>query len=241
MVTFGGAKDSLYRGLRSLPRRPYLAAMWILCGELQVLYAPWTNDEVTSLMASTMDLVREAAISGESAEVAQRGLELARAWAPVIEAKDAEPGSPGALLNAWATFEGLAQEIGGLSGRYDGANWATLAVADRWRDWDEPGPIIMSRVNAEEVDASSPMGQTLAWFRWIVKKVAWFAGPECDPVRIRAAILEGPLLGSAHGPARRGDDNQSGDGANRTGRGPGRRGGRTAVHPADPVPALLDQ
>jgi hypothetical protein len=130
MVTFGGAKDSLYRGLRSLPRRPYLAAMWILCGELQVLYAPWTNDEVTSLMASTMDLVREAAISGESAEVAQRGLELARAWAPVIEAKDAEPGSPG---------------------------------------------------------------------------------------------------------------NQGRDGADGTGRGPGRRGGRTAVHPADPVPALLDQ
>ena len=192
MVTLGDAKDSIYRGLRSLPRRPYLVAMWILCGELQVLYAPWTDDEVTSLMASTMDLVREAAISGESAEVGHRGLELARAWAPVIAVKDAEAGVPGALLNAWATFEGLAQEICGLSGRYDGANWATLAVAERWRDWDEPGPILMSRVNAEEVDASSPMGQTLAWFRRIVRGVAWYAGSEWDPARVRAVVLGDP-------------------------------------------------
>jgi hypothetical protein len=147
MATLGDAKDSIYRGLRSLPRQPYLVAMWILGGELQALYAPWTDDEVTSLMASAMDLVREAAISGESNEVAWKGLELAHAWQPVIEAKDAVPGVPGALLNAWATFEGLAQEIGGLSGRYDGANWATLAAAERWRDWDEPGPIVMSRVN----------------------------------------------------------------------------------------------
>src|SRR5690242_132864 len=159
MVTFGDAKFSIYRGLRSLPRQPYLVAMWILGGELRALYAPWTDNEVTALIAATMDLVREAAISGESAEVAHRGLDLAFAWAPLIQAKD-KPGVYGGLLNAWATFEGLAQEISGLSGRYDGANWATNAVADRWRDWDEPGPIVMSRVNAEEVVESSPMGQT---------------------------------------------------------------------------------
>jgi hypothetical protein len=191
MVTFGDATDSIYRGLRSLPRQPYLVTMWILAGELRDLYAPWGNDEVTSLMAATMDLVREAAISGESAGVASRGLALGHAWAPVIAAKDAERGAA-ALLNAWATFEGLAQEIGGLSGRYDGANWATLAVADRWRDWDEPGPIVMSRVRAEEVDPSSPMGQTLAWSRRLVREVACHTGPERDPARIRAAILGPP-------------------------------------------------
>jgi hypothetical protein len=92
MVTFGDAKYSIYRGLRSLPRQPYLVAMWILCGELRTLYAPWTDDEVMSLMASTMDLVREAAIAGQSTGAAHRGLELAGAWAPVIAAKDAEPG-----------------------------------------------------------------------------------------------------------------------------------------------------
>ncbi len=192
MVTFGDAKCSIYSGLRSLPWQPYLVAMWILGGELRDMYAPWTNDEVTALMASTLDLVREAAIAGEPAAVVTRGLELADAWARVIEVKDGAPGAPGALLNAWATFEGLAQEIGGLSGRYDGANWATLAVGDRWRDWDDPGPIVMSRVNAEEVVASSPMGQTLAWCRRLVWGVAGYAGPERDPVRIRAAILGQP-------------------------------------------------
>lgn len=192
MVTFGDAKFSIYRGLRSLPRQPYLVAMWILCGELRILYAPWTDDEVMSLMTSTLDLVREAAISGESAAAASRGLELAGAWAPVIAAKGAEPGVYGGLMNAWAAFEGMAQEIGGLSGRYDGANWATMAVADRWRDWDEPGPIIMSQVNAEEVVQSSPMGQTFARFRRIVSGVARHAGPERDPAVIRATILGEP-------------------------------------------------
>ena len=32
---------SVYTGLRSLPCRVYLVAMWILCDELRELYAPW--------------------------------------------------------------------------------------------------------------------------------------------------------------------------------------------------------
>jgi hypothetical protein len=79
MVTRGDAEWSIYQGLRSLPRRPYLVAMWILCGELRILYAPWTRGEkVLTLMASTVDLVREAAISGEPAELARRALDLGR-------------------------------------------------------------------------------------------------------------------------------------------------------------------
>jgi hypothetical protein len=37
MVTRGDAKWSIYQGLRSLPRRPYLVAMRIVCGELRTL------------------------------------------------------------------------------------------------------------------------------------------------------------------------------------------------------------
>jgi hypothetical protein len=193
MVTLGDAKWSVYQGLRSLPRRPYLVTMWILCGELRTLYAPWTRDEeVLKLMASTMALVREAAISGESADVARCGLELARAWAPAIRAKDAKAGISGGLVNAWAAFEGLAQEIGGLSGRYAGASWAAMAAADRWRDWDEPGPILESLELAEEVDEFSPIGQRLARFEHIISAVSGHVSPEWDPARIRAAILGEP-------------------------------------------------
>jgi hypothetical protein len=86
----------------------------------------------------------------------------------------------------------MAQEIDSLSGRCDGANWATLAVADRWRDWDESGLILMSWVDAEEVVESSPMDQTFARFRRIVRGVAWREGQERDPATIRAAILGEP-------------------------------------------------
>jgi hypothetical protein len=194
MVTLGDAKWSVYQGLRSLPRRPYLVAMWILGGELHTLYAPWTRDEqVLELMASTMDLVREAAISGESADLARRGLVLGRAWRPVLGAAHRlGSGISGGLVNAWMTFEGLAQEIGGLSHRYAGAQWVTQAATERWRDLSEPGPILVSVEDAGELDESSPVGQTLARFERILSGVSGHVSPEWDPVRIRAAILGQP-------------------------------------------------
>jgi len=40
VVTVGDAGYWSYQGLMSMPRRIYLVAMWILCGELRELYAP---------------------------------------------------------------------------------------------------------------------------------------------------------------------------------------------------------
>jgi hypothetical protein len=37
-------ENSIYEGLRGLAWRPYLAAMWILCGQLQTLYADEFSD-----------------------------------------------------------------------------------------------------------------------------------------------------------------------------------------------------
>jgi hypothetical protein len=45
-----------------MPHRVYLVAMWILCGELRELYAPWTGADEVPLMAATLDLVREVVI-----------------------------------------------------------------------------------------------------------------------------------------------------------------------------------
>jgi hypothetical protein len=194
MVTRGDAKWSIYQGLRSLPRRPYLVAMWILGGELRTLYAPWNNGEkLLELMAATMDLVREAAISGESPDLARRALGLGRAWKPILRAADrVDSKTPGGLLNAWTTFALLAQEIGGPARRYAAANWVANAATERWRDLSEPGPVLVSVENAEEVDESSSMGQTLARFERILSGVSGQVSPEWDPVRIRAAILGQP-------------------------------------------------
>jgi hypothetical protein len=160
--------------------------MWILCGELQSLYAAWINADEVPLIASTKDLVREVVIVGESPEAAKRASELADAWARVIAARWDE--TPGAVLNALTTFKALCQKIAGRSGPHDAANWATNAAEKRWRDWDPPGPIIFDR--HEEADDSSPMAQTLARFGKIVADVTVIQGPEWDPVQIRALIFE---------------------------------------------------
>jgi hypothetical protein len=181
------AAYSVHGALGTLAWRPrYLAAMWVLCGELRSLYAEWIDNEAASLMTSTMDLVREVTIAGESPQLAGRATELATAWRRVINARKAE--ASGALLNFWATFEALAQEIAGLCSRYDAAGWATNAAEDRWRDLDDPALIIVNR--NEEVDDSSPMAQTLALFGQVVSEVAGMKGPEWDPERIRAQIFE---------------------------------------------------
>jgi hypothetical protein len=183
------ASDAIYSGLAALPWRPsYLAAMWILCEELQSLYAAWISDDEVPLMASTMDLVREVVIAGESPQAARRASELAAAWEPVIEAREAE--TPAGLLNVLATFEALAQEIAGLSGRYDAANWAANAAEQRWQNWGDPGSIYLDP--DQQVDDSSPMAQTLVLFARVVSEVAALPGPEWDPVRIRARIFGQP-------------------------------------------------
>jgi hypothetical protein len=179
-------KSSIYRGLKSLPWRPsYLAAMWILCGELQSLYAAWIKAEAP-LIGSTMDLAREVAIAGESPQAAGRASELAAAWRRGIAAREAE--APGAVLAALTTFKALAQEIAALSSPYYAASWAVPAAEDRWQDWDAPEPILMNQ--DREADDSSPTAQTLALFRRVVAEIAAMQGPEWDPVQIRAQIFE---------------------------------------------------
>lgn len=98
MVTVGDAGYWIYLGLVSKPRRNYLVAMWILCGELRELYAPWIGADEKPLMTSTMDLVRDVVIDGDTDETVQRGLDLAEAWQAFRTAHEAEAPS-GGLLN----------------------------------------------------------------------------------------------------------------------------------------------
>jgi hypothetical protein len=184
------AKFSIYRSLKALPwPAPYLTAMWIVCGELRPLYADWIHADEMPLMDSTMDLVRDVAMTGEPGPARKRAAKLARAWGRVQKAReeDQDPELPSGVLNALGGFEGLAREIAGTSGRYAGANWATNAVADRWLTWEEPSPIIEDP--DEEADDDSPMAQTLARFQHIVTQVTLAADQGQDPAEIRARIL----------------------------------------------------
>src|SRR5258708_36480439 len=135
------AESSTDQGLRGLAWRPYLAAMWILCGELQTLYADEFGNAERSLIPPTMDVVREVAAAGESAELTRQAAELAEAWGDVRTERDHEASS--GLMNVWATFEGLVQEIAGTTPPYGGAGWLTNAIVLPWREANHhnQGPI----------------------------------------------------------------------------------------------------
>jgi hypothetical protein len=189
VVTVGKAGYWIYQSLVSKPRRVYLVAMWILCGELRELYAPWTGAAEGLLMTSTMDLVRDVVIGGETVETVLRGKDLAEAWEAFRAAHEAE--APGGLLNTWDTFACVAGEIGCLAGEGAGAQWVINAAEERWRDWNRPGPIMVNQECAEELAESSPMGQTFAVFYRVVARVSKLVSPEWDPVRIRAELFPG--------------------------------------------------
>ena len=183
------AEKSIYEGLRGLAWRPYLAAMWILCGELQTMYADEFSDAERSLIPPTMDVVREVAAAGESGELTRQAAELAQAWGGVRTEREHEASS--GLMNVWATFEGLVQEIAGITPRYDGAEWLTNAVIEPWREANHhnQGPIWLDP-NAEVAD-DSPTAHTLALFQHIVAEVARAQQGDWEPRRLRAQIFRG--------------------------------------------------
>jgi len=180
-------EDSIYEGLRGLAWRPYLAAMWILCGELQTLYADELSNAERSLIPPTMDVVREVAATGESAELSRQAAELAEAWGAVRDER--EPEASSGLMNVWATFEGLVQEIAAITPRYHGAEWLTNAVVEPWREANHhnQGPILVDP-NAEVAD-DSPTAHTLALFQHIVAEVAGAQAGDWEPRRLRAQIF----------------------------------------------------
>jgi hypothetical protein len=180
------ARIAIHDGLMALPWRPcYLTAMWILCGELQALYADWIGDDEHRLMASTMEMVRDVVISGESAQAAGQAAGLSDAWDGMFDTRLAEWSA--GLLNTVAVFWSLVTEIAGISGRYSAAGEVSPAVRKRWPERTRHGLIIEDP--DEETDDSSPLAQALMLFGRIVSQVADYEGTEWDPVGIRAQIL----------------------------------------------------
>src|SRR5215469_9184895 len=181
------AEQSIYAGLRGLAWRPYLAAMWILCGELQTLYAAEFSDAERSLVPRTKDVVSEVAATGESAELTSQAAKLAQAWGDLRNEREREASS--GLMNVWATFEGLVQEIAYITPRYDGAEWVTNAVTAPWWEANHHNHVpIWLDPNAEVAD-DSPTAGTLALFQHIVVEVSGAKDGDRELRRLRAQIF----------------------------------------------------
>jgi hypothetical protein len=180
------AENSIYDGLRALPKRSYLCAMWILCGELRSLFGDRLSDSERSLMTSTLDTVREVVITDEAAPgIASGAAELAVRWEGLIIERENEvlPGQ----WNAWVTFENLSAELAGTLGQYEATERLTLAATDRWR---EPYRGKARRIDPdEEVEDTSPMARTLATFQRVVTGIAQMPESQWDPEVVRAQVL----------------------------------------------------
>lgn len=185
------------RGLEVLSRRPYLAAMWILCDELRSLYAEWISDADRAIMESTMNLVRDAVVSGESAAIAGRAKQVASDWDLLASKHDDKvPIGPAntlvgvGLRNTWEVFWYLALELAGIAPPYHAADWVTNPIEERWRVL-KSGPGRRRPIHfdpQEEVDDDSPWAHTLERFYRAVAKAGEAQDRECDPVRLQAEI-----------------------------------------------------
>ena len=182
--------DSIYEGLRALGWRRYLCAMWIVCRELQAVYEAQVSDTERSLMAATLDAVREAVMGGENtAGIAERAADLRGLW-QVMASERQDEVMPG-RWNTWAVFRDLAGELAGTDPRYEATERIDLAATDHWRE-PRSGPIYDDP--DEEVDDSSPMARTLSR---LVRAVAGVTGMAelgmreagWDPVSVRVRLF----------------------------------------------------
>lgn len=190
MIRVEDVADSIYKGLRALDWRRYLCAMWIVCGELRTVYDDRWPDAERSLMASTLEMVREVVMAGRAtAEVSNRAADLSGRW-QVMTDQDEDKVMPG-QWNTWVVFRDLAAEVAGTGERYEATERVDLAATDRWREsWE--GPIYDDP--DEEVDDSSPMARVVTLLDRAVTGVAGM--PESgmreegwDPASVRARLL----------------------------------------------------
>jgi hypothetical protein len=186
-VRVSDIEDSVYDGLRALDWRRYLCAMWILCGELRVLYEGWLEDAERSLMASTLEIVRDVVIVGEvTTDMAWAAAKLSARWQAWRRTALRLPWVSSGQWNAWVVFADLTAEIAGTCMRYEATERLDSAATERWREFQGRARFIDPD---EEIDDASPMAQTLSLFQRVVAGVSHMPESEWDPVKVHARLL----------------------------------------------------
>jgi hypothetical protein len=181
-------EDSVYEGLHAMGWRRYLCAMWILCGELQTLYEGWLEDAERSLMASTLEMVRDVVIVGEvTTETSRAAADLSGRWqAWRAERPSGLPWVNPGQWNAWTVFAELTGEVAGTCKRYLATEWLDSAATERWRELQGRARFLDPD---EEIDDASPMAQTLSLFERVVTGIGRMPESEWDPVKVQTRLL----------------------------------------------------
>jgi hypothetical protein len=192
--------NSVCSDLGDLDWRRYLTAMWIICDVLRSLYSEELLSGENLLMVSTLELVRDTALTAETKDEANRTEYLVTRAENLYQDWDGlftcygEQTSVG-LTYARATFRAICQEIGGTTrpdGYDDARQFAPGAVAERRRmaPPGRPGPIWINNPS-EVVDNSDPDLRILLSFQNIIADIARAQPPKWDPRQIRIQIPHG--------------------------------------------------
>lgn len=192
MIRVNDLTDSVYDGLRALSSRRYLCAMWIVCETLREMYGDVMSALETSLLESTMTIVRGVVMAGVAEpHAAESAARVRGQWADIAASRKSEV-TPG-HWNAWIVFRDLADEIAGTGLRFEAAERIHIAATDRYRQAGV-GPIYIDP--DEEVEESSPMARVLGYLdhavsgisvlsERVLQEVGW------DPVRVAEVLSLG--------------------------------------------------
>jgi hypothetical protein len=161
--------------------------MWIICRELRTLYGDRLSDSESVLMAQTLDLARDIAISGEITEDRRHeARELQSRWEAFMA--DHEGSVKAGQWNTWVVFGELCGEFAGIFEQYTSCEMLYIAATDRWREKARPdGRSIWMNKPDEEIADDSPMAQMLSRLNSVVAGVARTS--ERDPAQARREIL----------------------------------------------------
>lgn len=174
---------SIRGGLHAMEWRRYMAAMWIISGELQSVYADELGDADSPLIMSTRELVRNVA-RGVLNDGDESARELAGAW---LECCAHEDEVSTGLACLWGVFQYLVGEVTGETDKNRGT-WLFNVTRERWRTPEEKMRNEFRIYDPkEEIDDSSPLAEFLKLLQTIVTSVMDYSG-DLDPVLMRATI-----------------------------------------------------
>ena len=189
------AENAIYDGLRALEWYRYLAAMWIICGELRDLYADRLTESERSLLADSLAAVRIAVLDHQvSDSAASDATALNVAWEQLIPDQTVPPDQLGALRpghwNMRVVLADLVGEIAGTCRRYQATERIHHAAGMRFEEKPRPGGRPIRRRPDEQIDDASPRARMLSRIQAIVTGAAQLPGDdERDPARLRARLL----------------------------------------------------
>lgn len=156
------AERAIYRGLGDLEWRSYLRAMWVICSDLQDVYADTLRLFDLSRDQKTLEVVRRVAIDGAiDPEIMESSSVLYGGWESVIDDREGSGHVGAGEIHLWLSLADLSGEISGRRKKYKGREWINTAITQFWEDGGTPNAPVWINNPEEEIGGETPLGQIM--------------------------------------------------------------------------------